>query len=233
MRDHALGIRLTAAAVGAVAVLAPFALIAVLVVGNVGWLHAVDLSVTEAMHRFALGHPGWTRLLAVWSQVFDPNVWRLGALVLVVWLARRGAWSLVWWVVLTMAAGGVLNAVLKLLVGRHRPDLLDPVARAAGFSFPSGHALNNAVGAAVFLLVLLPVVRDRRWWWRVALWSAAVVVPLVTCVSRVVLGVHWTSDVVAGWLLGLAVVAATATAHLAVSNRRHPRVATEGLSPTT
>lgn len=228
MHDHALEVRRTVASAGAIALLVPFALIAVLVVSNVGWLHLLDLSVTDALHRFALDHPGWVRFLAAWSLAFDPNVWRAGALGLIVWFLRRGARSLAWWVGITMTAGGLLNAVLKLLVGRHRPDLLEPVARAAGFSFPSGHALNNALGAAVFLLVLLPLVRHRPWW-RAALWLAVLVVPAVTCVSRVVLGVHWTSDVVAGALLGVAVVAATAAAFPAPRGGRHGQVATEGL----
>jgi membrane-associated phospholipid phosphatase len=109
-----------------------------------------------------------------------------------------------------MTAGGVLGVVLKLLVGRHRPDLLDPVARASGYSFPSGHALNNALAASVFLLVLLPVFPRKR----AFLWAGAIVIPLITGLSRIGLGVHWTSDVVAGWLLGVAVTAVTAWAYL-------------------
>ena len=210
---HALGVRLAVAAAGAVALLVPFALIMALVVGNMGGLHQLDLTVTNAMHSFALDHPGWVRFMSIWSTVFDPWVWRAGALGLIVWLVRRGAPSLAWWVGITMVAGGLLGVVLKVLIGRHRPELLEPVARAVGFSFPSGHALNNALGAAVFLLVLLPLVRRRA-----LLWVAAVVVPLITAVSRVMLGVHWTSDVMAGLLLGVAVTAATAAAFL--SRRR-------------
>jgi membrane-associated phospholipid phosphatase len=212
-QEHALEIRVAVASVAAVGLLVPVALLAVLVVGDVDWLHRLDGDVTDSLHHFADGHPGWVFLMKAWSLVFDPNSWRAGALVLAIWLVRRRhAWSLAIWVAVTMAAGGILGAVLKLLVGRHRPDLLEPVARASGYSFPSGHALNNALGAAVFVLVLLPLVRDhpRR---RAALWTAAVVIPLVTAVSRVGLGVHWTSDVVAGLLLGVAVAAATATAY--------------------
>jgi undecaprenyl-diphosphatase len=197
-------LRLTWLATGAILLLVPFALLAVLVVGRVGWLHGADLDVTVALHGFALRHPWWVDAMTWWSLVFHPNVWRVAALGLVIWLARRNRWPLAWWVAVTMTAGGILGALLKLLVGRHRPDLLDPVARAAGYSFPSGHALTNALGATVFLIVLLPSTAGRPWA-RGWLWAGAIVIPLVTGVSRVALGVHWTSDVVAGWLLGVAV----------------------------
>jgi membrane-associated phospholipid phosphatase len=147
--------------------------------------------------------------MVIWCYVFDPNTLRLAALVLVIWFVRRKARRMALWVTTTMAVGGLLGMLLKLLVGRHRPDLLDPVARAAGYSFPSGHALNVALAAGVFLLVFLPLVRGRR---RALLWAAAVVATVVTGLCRIALGVHWTSDVVGGWVLGLAVVAATASA---------------------
>jgi membrane-associated phospholipid phosphatase len=220
-RERALEVRLAVVAAGAVALLVPFALIAVLIVGNGSWLHGVDLGVTDALHRFAETHPGWVRAMAIWSLVFHPNTWRVAALVLVIWLIRRGSRALAWWVAVTMVAGGLLGGLLKLLVGRHRPDLLDPVARATGYSFPSGHALTNALGATVFLLVLLPLVRTRKVL-RVLLWVAAILIPLVTGVSRVLLGVHWTSDVVGGWLLGVAVAAATAAAFVAWRGRGGP-----------
>jgi membrane-associated phospholipid phosphatase len=215
---HPLSVRLTWAAAGAILLLTPFALLAVLVVGNVGWLHALDLRVTNALHGFALHHPGWVDAMTWWSLIFHPNTWRVAVLALVIWLARRNSWPLAWWAAVTMTAGGLLGAILKLLVGRNRPDLLDPVARAAGFSFPSGHALNNALGATIFLMVLLPLTAGRRAL-RALLWCGAILIPLITGLSRIGLGVHWTSDVVAGWLLGVAVPAATATAFLAYGRR--------------
>ena len=229
--DESLGVRLAVASIGAVLLLVPFALIAVLIVGNSAWLHGLDLRVTDALHGFALRHEWWVRLLELWSLVFHPMVWRVAALGLAIWLVRRASWSAAWWVAVTMTVGGLLGVVLKLLVGRDRPELLDPVARAAGYAFPSGHALNNALGAAVFLLVLLPLTRGRPRR-RAGLWVAAVVIPVMTGISRVALGVHWTSDVVAGWLLGVAVVAATAAAFLARRRRHGPaELVTEGLEP--
>jgi undecaprenyl-diphosphatase len=163
-----------------------------------------DQHLLAAAQHFAVGHPGWVRFMSVWCVIFAPNAWRFAAFVLAVWLASRRAWQLVAWVAVTMTFGGVLGALLKLLVRRPRPDLPDPVAHVSGYSFPSGHALNSALGATVLLLVLLPVVRARA-----LLWAAAIVLPLVTGLFRVGLGVHWPSDVLAGWLLGVAVPLAT------------------------
>ncbi len=231
--DTSLGLRLGAAAAAALLLLVPFALVAVLIVGDWAPLHDLDRSVTDALHGFAVGHRGWVVAMVVWSFVFDPNTWRLAALILAIWLWRREARALAIWVALTMTVGGLLGMVLKLLVGRNRPDLLDPVARAAGYSFPSGHALNNALGAAVFLLVLLPFVKDKPVW-RAVLWGGAVVIPVLTAVSRVGLGVHWTSDVLAGLILGPAVVLAMVAGYQTWRGRygRRPvEVATEGVEP--
>jgi membrane-associated phospholipid phosphatase len=231
--DRSLGPRLAVAAVLAVLLLVPFALLWALVAGSWAPLHAIDAAVTNGLHGFAVAHPAWVDAMAAWSYAFDPNVWRLGALILVIWLIRRGARPVAWWVVITMVLGGMLGALLKLLVGRHRPDLLEPVAKATGYSFPSGHALNSALGACVFLLVLLPFTEGRRRW-RIALWTAVILVPLVTGVCRVGLGVHWTSDVLAGWLLGVAVAAATAAGFEAWrrrSGRRPADVPDEGVAP--
>ncbi|MFC7531079.1 phosphatase PAP2 family protein [Actinoplanes sp. GCM10030250] len=191
--------------------LVPFALIAALVVGRFGPLHNFDGAITERMHEFALTRPGWVDVMSWWSIVFHPTTWRIAAVVLVVWLWRRRARALAYWVAATMVAGALLGVLLKLLFGRNRPDLLDPVAQAAGYAFPSGHAMTNALGATVFLMVLLPLLRARPPA-RAALWTAAVLIPLVTAFSRVSLGVHWTSDVVAGLLLGVALPALTSLA---------------------
>ncbi|HET6530111.1 MAG TPA: phosphatase PAP2 family protein [Actinoplanes sp.] len=232
--NRSLGVRLGVAGVLAPVLLVPFALLAVFVAGDWAPLHEMDRSVTDTLHRFAEGHPLVVDFAQVWSVVFGPMPLRVAALILVIWLIRRHhARRLALWVVVTMTAGGVLAALLKLLVGRDRPELLDPVARAAGFSFPSGHATNAALTAAVFLLVLLPFARERPGR-RVGLWAVALVVTVVTGLSRIVLGVHWTSDVVAGWLLGVAVVAATTVAFQswrARQGRRPAPAAVEGVEP--
>ncbi|MEV0902787.1 phosphatase PAP2 family protein [Actinoplanes sp. NPDC049802] len=198
--DISLEARAGAAATVAILPLVPFALLAALVLGGWGPLHSFDRSVTGRLHEAALDSTALTTAMTWWTNIFQPNVFRLAALLLVIWLVRRGARRPAVWVAVTMVAGGLLGGLLKLLINRDRPELLEPVARAVGYAFPSGHALNAALGIAVFV-VLFPHLR--------LLWVAAVLIPLGTAASRVVLGVHWTSDVVAGLLLGAVVPAIT------------------------
>jgi membrane-associated phospholipid phosphatase len=87
--------------------------------------------------------------------------------------------------------------------------LSDPVAHAGGNSFPSGHAQAAVVCYGVLLLVFMPAL--SRAWRRVAV-TVAVLMVLGIGFSRVALGVHYVSDVVAGYVLGAAwLVAMTAT----------------------
>ena len=214
-----LTLRTSAAAVAAPVLLVPFALLAALVLGRYAPLHDFDRDVSNGLNAAALAHPGWVDAMTWWSLVFHPATWRVAAFVLVLWLLRRGARAVAFWVATTMIAGGLLGVVLKLLVGRHRPDFLEPVAQAAGYAFPSGHALTSSLGATVLLLVFLPLVRERPVA-RAALWTAGLGIPLVTAATRVGLGVHWTSDVVAGLFLGASLAIATAAAFQRRSVRR-------------
>jgi undecaprenyl-diphosphatase len=126
--------------------------------------------------------------------------------------ARRRSWLPVV-LMAVAAAGSVLVTVLgKDLVGRARPPLrlaVPPLETSA--SFPSGHALNATVvlGLAAYLVML-----GRRHLRSKLLVAAAVaVVVLAMGLSRVWLGHHWLTDVMAGWLIGLAWLAAVVTGH--------------------
>nr|WP_230414945.1 phosphatase PAP2 family protein [Micromonospora tarapacensis] len=191
--------------------LVPFTLLATLVVGDWPPLLRLDAAIAAHLHRYALDHPAWVWVMSVWTDTLAPMPLRAAALVLVIWLIRRGARRLAVWVATTVLLGGLLGPLLKLLVGRHRPDLADPVAEAPGLAFPSGHALNAVLAAGVLVVVFLPRAGDRSTA-RLAVRLGALLIALVTGLSRIALGVHWTSDVLAGWLLGVAVVAATSTA---------------------
>lgn len=101
--------------------------------------------------------------------------------------------------------GGLLNLAVKAAVGRDRPDLPEPVSHAPGFAFPSGHAMGSAIGVSVLLFVLLPLLAPR---WRRPAVAMGTLFAVTVGLSRIVLGVHWVSDVLGGWLLSVAWVLA-------------------------
>lgn len=229
--DRRFGVRLLVAAAVAAVSAVPFALLLVLVESRWSPLHAVDSGAARRLHSTALAHPAWTSTLRFLSdRVWDPATLRCAVALLTIWLLHRRAWRLAAWSAVTAVAGGLTGLLVKTVVERARPSLADPVAQAPGFSFPSGHAMSATTSFAVLLLVLLPLVPRG---WRVVCWSVAVLSVLGVGFTRVALGVHWFSDVVGGWLLGLAVVASTAWAFeawRADSGRRRSGMA-EGLEP--
>jgi undecaprenyl-diphosphatase len=101
-------------------------------------------------------------------------------------------------IVLIAVARPALEFVLKELVSRDRP-VGDRLVRGSGYSFPSGHPLATAASWGLLPLVVGLYTKRRVIWWSTAIaaWTLAVLVAM----SRVWLGVHWTSDVVASLLL--------------------------------
>ena len=189
--------RLAAGAAVAGVVTVPFLGLLLLVEGKNERLESLDLGIAGELNSWALGHPSVVRLLLVLQDVLNPNTFRALALVAAIALWRSGARQLALWAVVTTAAGALLGVVLKQLVHRARPTFTDPVAVAGSFSFPSGHALGSFLGAGVLLAIVLPVLSRRA---RALAWSAAVGVVLLTGFDRIALGVHFVSDVLAGWI---------------------------------
>ena len=213
-----LAVRLAAGAAIAGALSVPFVGLLLLVEGRNERLEALDLGVAADLHGWALEHPAVVRLLLFLQDALNPNVFRALVLVAAVVLWRSGARRLAVWAVVTTAAGALLGVVLKLLVARARPTFPDPVAVVGQYSFPSGHALGSFLGAGVLLVIALPVLRRRG---RVVAWTAAVAVVLLVGFDRIALGVHYVSDVLAGWAAAGAVLAGTATAFGTWRGMRH------------
>ncbi|MEU1367730.1 phosphatase PAP2 family protein [Streptomyces sp. NPDC005803] len=229
--DRRFGVRLLGAAAVTALSAVPFALVLVLVEGRWRPLRTVDEGAARRLHATALEHPAWTSTLRFLSDwVWDPATMRCAVALLTLWLLHRRAWRLAAWSAVTAVAGGLTGLLVKTVVERVRPSLADPVAHAPGFSFPSGHAMTATTSLAVLLLALLPLVPRGG---RPLCWCVAALSVVGVGFTRVALGVHWFSDVVGGWFLGLAVVASTAWAFevwRTDSGRRHSQM-TEGLEP--
>lgn len=96
--------------------------------------------------------------------------------------------------------GSIAVALAKNLVGRERPALVDHLVEVSSMSFPSGHAANSAIIYLTIALVSVQVIPHRaaRWF----LFGATLLLVAAIGTSRVYLGVHWPSDVLAGWSFG-------------------------------
>lgn len=209
---------------------AGFALLLALVRGGWGPLHRIDTRVADWFNQLvAPHHPLVTVLRAVTDLGGRPiMIWLVTVAVVGLLIRRQG--RLAGYLVVTGLGALALDPSLKALVGRLRPVVDVPVAAGVGNSFPSGHALGSIVAYGALLLVFLPAIRPR--WRRPAIGLVAVLVFAIG-LTRIALGVHFVTDVLGGWLLGLAWLVVTGYAfRLWRRERGRPVPAlTEGLEP--
>jgi membrane-associated phospholipid phosphatase len=223
------GVRALFAVVGAFLVAGPLTLIVVLVLTKSPGLRRLDQGIEQNVHAYVVHRPALEDALRVGSAALHPRVMWVVVGVTAVTLWRRGLRRHAVWAVVTIAVGASIDTPLKELIARTRPVFPDPVATAPGYSFPSGHALNTMVVGAGAVALGWRATRGRPWL-RTALLGGAAALVVLTGFDRVGLGVHYVSDVVGGWLIGLAVVlASTAAFNLGV--RPTERDAGEPASP--
>jgi undecaprenyl-diphosphatase len=139
-------------------------------------------------------------LLQTASQPFLLYVLATGV-ALWAWLAK-GLRSRALWAFVTMMVAWNVGLLAKVLVGRARPIVDDPISHSPGYSFPSGHAFNVAVVGTVVVFLLWPLLSTVGH--RVSV-AVAVVFALAVGLDRIFLGVHFPSDVLAGWILGIGI----------------------------
>jgi len=179
----------------------PFATLLFQVVAK-GPLTRLDGDIANKLNDLVYESDVAVRVLETISW-FGKPIWfyiLIGSAVL--WLWRKGQRRLVWFLVVTSLGGGIVDTVVKILVDRPRPIVDHPIHEAFGKSFPSGHAMSSLVSYGALYLVFVPAFRTRR------SRHVALAVTLAICLaigsSRLLLGVHFLSDVLGGYVLGLA-----------------------------
>lgn len=137
----------------------------------------------------------------------------LVTLLAVGYLLARGRKGSALILAMAVSSGAWLNDALKHAIARERPDIVPHLVEVSSASFPSAHAMNSAV---LFLtMAMLLRLDERRASARSYLLGAALLLCFLIGATRIYLGVHWPSDVLAGWSLGTAWAGAWAAAAVA------------------
>jgi membrane-associated phospholipid phosphatase len=161
----------------------------------------------DAVRAWFLAHqnPVVYKIAYAVTWIGAPTMMIILAIAAGAWFYHRHGRSQAGVVVAAPAAGGLLSGGMKVLYGRVRPAGA-AIFNETTFSFPSGHA---ATSAAVMVTLCYVLAREQ-----IISWPTAIVVggsvPLLVGISRLYLDVHWTTDVVGGWAVGLVVAAMSA-----------------------
>lgn len=176
-----------------------FGLFALLITLHVTWIQTGDQQIRHLVNQWRT--PWLSIIMTGITRLFDPT---LGALIIT--LTILGAWYLTnrWQalqVAVTICGGVILNHFVKSIFTRPRPSI-NILLHYSGFSFPSGH---SATVMVVFGSIILILYRSH-YRWRKWLISLLAMLILLVGFSRLYVGAHYLSDIIAGWSLGLIVI---------------------------
>jgi membrane-associated phospholipid phosphatase len=161
------------------------------------WLRTIDSAVLDPLHSYGVKHPAWVRFWDALCTVFGPGTFRLVGIGVIVVAVRRRNLRVVLFVLTTIELTGLVTLIAKGLANRSRPP--GALVTAALSSFPSGHALAAAAAVPALLTISAGLFTRRGRIVAIALGAGVVI---AVGVGRVVLNVHYPSDVLAGWALG-------------------------------
>ena len=185
--------------IAAVALLVLAALLTLLV--EVEWspLVELDTELAQSAYDYTSGS-GLVDLLEVVAVASSGWSVRAVLLLVAVYAVLRGRARVGAWIGLSAAVTAIVAPLAKIVFGRPRPDFPEPLAVEDSFAFPSGHATGAgfAVAVAVLLTRMSVVSRTRRR----LLYGCWLLLGLLIGMDRILLGVHYASDVVAGWAVG-------------------------------
>ena len=199
-REERYGLRLTLFALALVLVVVPFSTLLFQVLAK-GPLARFDGSLADRLNDWVHRSAGLVDVLVFVSWLGRPLTLAVVVGLAAVWAWRRGQRRLAVFLVVTSIGAGVVDTAVKVLVDRPRPVVDHPIITPFGKSFPSGHAMSSLVSYGSVLLAFLPAIRSRRR--PLAIFAVGFLVLVIGC-SRLLLGVHFLSDVVGGYVLGLA-----------------------------
>lgn len=196
--DARYGLRLTLFGVALALIAIPFGLLLHQVVTE-GPVTDIDTALADDLSAAAQQSDTVATVLTVVSFLGKP-AWLAVVIALpAVWFLFVGARRIAVYLVATSAGGGVVESIVKIAVGRPRPEIDEPLIEAFGKSFPSGHSMSSTVVYGSLLLVFFPLLSRRG---RVVAAAGTASLILAIGASRLGLAVHFMSDVLGGYVLG-------------------------------
>jgi membrane-associated phospholipid phosphatase len=159
----------------------------------------LDIAILTYLHRFA--NPTLDQIAKHLTDLGGPDVIVLATLVMALVLYVKRKTSAVTILLLGVVGAFIINVVLKLTFQRVRPSLWTPIITEKSFSFPSGHAMMSSALALSAMVILWPT----RWRWPSIILGGLYI--LAIGLTRMYLGVHFPSDIVAGWTVSFIWVA--------------------------
>ncbi len=208
-----------------------FAAIVVLIRLKWAPLESADRSAADHINNLVSGQRALLTIVKYVTMLGSTLVLSIviGAGVLLLALRRR--WRLAAYLAVAGTGELILDPILKSLVGRLRPVVPHAIEHAPGHSFPSGHSFGSMVCYGALFLVFAPAARGRA---RTVFGVVAGVLIAAVGISRILLGVHYLSDVIGGWALGITWLGLTAVAFeltRRAAGRPVTDPVTEGLEP--
>jgi undecaprenyl-diphosphatase len=181
-----------------------------------GQTQQFDEATRAAVHQLA--SPAVTTVMRGISFLGSGLFLTIATAIVIIWFASRKWGREAKLMAATMIGASTLNVTLKLAFKRTRPtpffDLLPPNS----YSFPSGHALTSACFYGAFAAILTARIKSRRA--RILVWIACTIVFLLIGLSRIYLGVHHTTDVIAGFAAALIWILVVRFVELTLRRRR-------------
>jgi membrane-associated phospholipid phosphatase len=145
--------------------------------------------------------PAFVGVLRAFSEFGCAEWIGIVLLALVVFFAWRRWWPSLATLIIAVPGGMLLNEWIKVLVHRHRPFVDGPFVDWSGYSFASGHTIGATLLYGQLLLFVLPVLKARHW--RTLCIFSAVSLVLLVGFSRIALGAHFLTDVLAAIFFGI------------------------------
>ena len=157
-----------------------------------------DRAIADYLH--SLANPHLTTFFLIVTALGSIETVALVGVVVAAILARRRQWLYLWTWAVAVGGSAVLNRLIKELFARPRPFFEHPLLQETSYSFPSGHAMESFV--VYGMLAYFAVLALRSWRARTAVVFGAALLVILIGFSRMYLGVHYFSDVVAGYAAG-------------------------------